>query len=147
MESGGGFDQLEEVVLGACSGQVEWPARIAAGIYAGVNFAIANPGIVEGLYPDVEGEAKNMARYDRIIARFTGFLQMEAPIEARRPGSTDVALVGGIVGLVGDHLRLGRTDRLAELRPDLVLLVLLPYLGFEEAKSWAERSDPGPLTI
>jgi hypothetical protein len=45
-----------------------------------------------------------------------------------------------MVGLVGDHVRIGRLDRLAELRPELVLLTLLPYLGFEEAQSWANRT-------
>jgi hypothetical protein len=55
------------------------------------------------------------------------------------PASTDEALVAGIVGLVGDHVRIGRVERLAELRPELVLLVLLPYLGFAEAQAWANR--------
>jgi hypothetical protein len=142
MEASGDLIRLEEVVLGACSGEAEWPARIAAGIYAGVDFAIANPEIVESLSSDLEGEAERIAGYERVIGRFTGFLQAVAPLGDRLPGSTDTALVGGIVGLVGDHLRLGRAERLAELRPDLVLLVLLPYLGFAEAKSWADRVDP-----
>ena len=42
-----------------------------------------------------------------------------------------------MVGLVGDHLRIRRLDRLEELRPELVLLTLLPYLGF-----WRRRSGP-----
>jgi hypothetical protein len=142
MEGPGELVQLEEVVLGACAGEAEWPARIAAGVYAGVDFAIANPEVIESLSSDLEGEAERIARYERLIARFTGFLQAQAPLGERLPGSTDTALVGGIVGLVGDHLRLGRTERLSELRPDLVLLVLLPYLGFAEAKSWADRVDP-----
>jgi len=44
-----------------------------------------------------------------------------------------------MVGLVGDHLRIGRTDRLQELRPEIILLTLLPYLGFSEAQGWANR--------
>jgi hypothetical protein len=143
MNAGGALDQLEEVVSGACSAQGEWPAGIAAAVYAGVDFAIAHPEIVEGLYPDLEGGVKNLSRYEALISRFTGLLQSQAPVNSRRPGSTDVALIGGVVGLVGDHLRLGRAAPLSELRPDLVLLVLLPYLGFAEAKSWAERLDAG----
>jgi hypothetical protein len=139
MEDSGELVHLEEVVLGACSGELEWPARIAAGIYAGVDFAIAHPEVLESFASDLEGEAERIARYEQLIRRFTGFLQAQAPLEQRLPGSTDVALVGGIVGVVGDHLRLGRLDRLAELRPDLVLLVLLPYLGFAEAKNWVNR--------
>jgi hypothetical protein len=142
MEASGELIQLEEAVLGACSLEAEWPAQIAAGIYAGVDFAIANPGVLDGFYSELESEAGNVARYEVLIHRFTGFLQSRAPQEERLPGSTDTALVGGVFGLVGDHLRLGRTDRLVELRSDLVLLVLLPYLGFAEAKGWADRVDP-----
>jgi hypothetical protein len=131
--------RLQEAVLAACSGEASWPAQIAAGVYAGVDFAIAHPEIVESFTSDLEGEAESIARYETVIRQFTAFLQAKAPLGERLPGSTDVALVGGIVGLVGDHLRLGRVDRLAQLRPDLVLLVLLPYLGFAEAKSWADR--------
>ncbi|HVT00584.1 MAG TPA: hypothetical protein VHE08_08720 [Solirubrobacterales bacterium] len=139
MDDSRGLIQLEEVVLRACSAEAEWPARIAAGVYAGVDFAIAHPEIADGFASELEGEAERIARYEAIIRRFTGFLQAQAPVGKRLPGSTDAALVGGVVGLVGDYLRLGRADRLEELRPDLVLLVLLPYLGFAEAKSWANR--------
>lgn len=140
MEDSGGLIQLEEIVLRACSSKAEWPARIAAGVYAGVDFAIAHPEIFKSFTSPLEGQAESLARYDALIRRFTGFLQAQAPLDDRLPGSTDTALVGGVVGLVGDHVRLGRTERLTELRPDLVLLVLLPYLGFAEAKSWADRA-------
>ncbi len=133
---------LEDAVLGACRAEADWPARIAAGVYAGVDFAILNPDVLEAISSDLDSEAERIERYEAVIGRLTRFMQAEAPIDRRRPGSTDEALVGGIVGLVGDHLRLGRTDRLAELRPDLVLLVLLPYLGFDEAKSWANGVEP-----
>ena len=83
--------------------------------------------------------------YERAVSRFARFLQLRAPAGTRLPGSTDEALVAGIVGLVGDHIRLDRLDRLADLRPELVLLTLLPYLGFAEAQRWANemaRSRP-----
>ncbi len=80
-----------------------------------------------------------MRRYERVIGRLAGFIQIKAPADNRLPGSTDEALVAGIVGLVGDHIRIGRLDRLSELRPELVLLTLLPYLGFFEAQRWANQ--------
>jgi hypothetical protein len=101
VEASGELIRLEEVVLGACSGQVEWPARVAAGIYAGVDFAIAHPEVVDCLWSDLDDDAGNLARYERIISRFTGFLQAKAPVDERLPGSTDRALVGGILGMVG----------------------------------------------
>jgi hypothetical protein len=131
---------LETAVLNACAAEGEWPAQIAAGIYAGVDFAIANPAVARMLTIDAAVEANCMRRYERVIGRLTGFIQVKAPTDTRLPGSTDEALVAGIVGLVGDHIRIGRLDRLAELRPELVLLTLLPYLGFTEAQLWANRS-------
>jgi len=131
---------LETAVLRACAAAEEWPAKIAAGVYAGVDFAIDNPAIARALTLDAAGKAESMRHYERLIGRFAGFIQIEAPIGTRLPGSTDEALVAGILGLVGDHIRIGRLDRLAELRPELVLLTLLPYLGFAEARDWADRA-------
>lgn len=130
---------LETAVLDACAGASEWPAQIAAGIYAGVDFAIANPTVARALTIDAAVEADCMRRYERVIGRLAGFIRIKAPLAARLPGSTDEALVAGIVGLVGDHIRVGRLDRLAELRPELVLLTLLPYLGFSEAQRWSNQ--------
>lgn len=127
-------------MLDACGREEEWPAQIAAGIYAGVDFAIANPSVARDFAFDAATEADRVHGYERAIGRLAGFIQIKAPIEARLPASTDEALVAGIVGLVGDHIRVGRLDRLAELRPELVLLTLLPYLGFSEAQRWANRA-------
>lgn len=130
---------LETAVLDACGVEGEWPAQVAAAIYAGVDFAIANPTVARTLTIDAAAEADCMSRYERVIGRLAGFIQIKAPRDARLPGSTDEALMAGIVGLVGDHIRIGRLDRLAELRPELVLLTLLPYLGFTEAQRWANQ--------
>lgn len=127
---------LETAVLAACDREEEWPAQIAAGITAGVDYAIANPDLVETLATDAPAGADTLRRYETVIDRLTGLLRLKAPA-GRLPGSTDEALVAGVVGLVGDHLRIGRLDRLQELRPELVLLTLLPYLGFAEAQRWA----------
>jgi hypothetical protein len=132
---------LEEAVLSACAREDQWPASIAAGIYAGVDYAIAHPEIVDMLAVDAPRGSDSLRRYETLIARLAGFLRVKAPTDGRLPGATDEALVAGMVGLVGDHLRIGRQDRLEELRPELVLLTLLPYLGFAEAQKWANAVD------
>ncbi|HEU5106768.1 MAG TPA: hypothetical protein VFU11_13135 [Solirubrobacterales bacterium] len=131
---------LEEAVLAACAREDEWPAQIAAGIYAGVDYAIANPEVIETLASEDAPGSDVLRRYESVIGRLAGFLRVKAPADERLPGATDEALVAGVVGLVGDHLRIGRLDRLEELRPELVLLTLLPYLGFAEAKKWADEA-------
>jgi hypothetical protein len=130
---------LETAVLDACGQATEWPAQVAAGVYAGIDFAIANPAVARALTIDGSAEADCMRRYERVIGRLAGFIQVNAPAGTRLPGATDEAMVAGIVGLVGDHIRIGRLDRLDELKPELVLLTLLPYLGFSEAQRWANQ--------
>lgn len=135
----GPLGQFENTVLSACAARDEWPAQIAAGVNAGVDFVIANPElahnwVIEPFTSDYQ------SRYDAIIGRLAEFIRRRAPIEARLPASSDQALVAGIVGLVGDHIRIGRFDRLAELKPELIQLILLPYLGFVESQRWANKS-------
>lgn len=132
---------LESAVLDACAAEAEWPAQVAAGIYAGVDFAVANPEVAETLAGDAPGDVDSLGRYESVVGRLAGFLRAKAPLDQRLPGATDETLVAGMIGLVGDHLRVGRMDRLLELRPELVLLTLLPYLGFSEAQAWANRAE------
>ena len=42
--------ELEASVAAACLTQEEWPARVAAGIYAGVDYAIDHPTVVDALH-------------------------------------------------------------------------------------------------
>lgn len=131
--------KLEEAVLSACAREDQWPASIAAGICAGVDFAIAHPEVAESLAVGAPPGSETLQRYESVIARLAGFLRAKAPPDGKLPGATDETLVAGMIGLVGDHLRIGREDRLRELRPELVLLTLLPYLGFAEARKWANQ--------
>jgi hypothetical protein len=128
---------LETAILDACAGPAEWPAQIAAGVYAGVDFVVDNPAAAQALTAGASTGLDYKRRYDSLVGRLTGFLRVRAPHDRRLPVSTDEAMVAGVVGLVGDHVRIGRIERLTELRPELVLLTLLPYLGFAEAQRWA----------
>ncbi|HXQ88725.1 MAG TPA: hypothetical protein VN733_03715 [Solirubrobacterales bacterium] len=132
--------KLETSVLEACAGEEHWPAQVAAGIYAGIDYAIAHPEVAETLAYDSTAEVESIRRYESVVGRLAGFLRAKAPSDERLPVATDETLVAGMVGLVGDHLRIGRLDRLEQLRPELVLLTLLPYLGFDEAQRWANQT-------
>jgi hypothetical protein len=129
---------LEAAVLDACETEQEWPAQVAAGVCAGIDHAIENPEVAELLAYEGGPKPKSLRRHERVIGRFAGLLRGRAPASERLPGSTDEALMAGMVGLVGDYLRIGRRERLEELRPELVLLTLLPYMGFSEAQRWAD---------
>ncbi len=130
---------LEACVAAACRPREEWPAQVAAGIYAGVGFAIDHPAVVDALLVLETTETASSSRYSGTLEGLARLISRDAPEGSRLPGSTDEVLVAGIVGLIGDHLRVGRFEALEALRPDLVLLALLPYLGFDEAREWANR--------
>jgi hypothetical protein len=130
---------LEASVACACRSHDEWPAQVAAGIYAGVEFSIEHPTVVDAVLVLAREESRSPGAYTGTISRLAALISRDAPVGSRLPGSTDEALVAGIVGLVGDHVRVGRFEDLRALRPDLVLLALLPYLGFADAQEWANR--------
>lgn len=131
--------RLEAAVIEGCSAEDDWPAQVSGGIYAGIDFAIANPDVVEWLTFDRSGGC-SLDRYQAAISSLSALLRERAPIDKGLPKVTGEAVIGGVVGLVGEQLRLGRADRLRELRPEFVLLTLLPYMGFEEARNWANRA-------
>lgn len=137
---GAALQQFETRVLTACAAQETWPAQVAAAVYAGVDFVTENPDLAHDWVVDTASNIDYESQYEWVIARVTQLIRMRAPIGARLPASSDEALVAGIVGLVGDHVRIGRFDRLTELRPELVQLTLLPYLGFVESRRWANRA-------
>lgn len=137
------LDDLAASVAAACRPREEWPAQVGAGIYAGVEFAVGHPAVVDALLVLETDEKSSSSGYTRTIERLAGLISRTAPAGSRLPGTTDEALVAGIVGLVGDHVRVGRLEALEALRPDLVLLALLPYLGFDEARTWANRFAAG----
>ncbi len=139
----GELTELETAMLDACHGHDQWPAQIAAGINAGIDFVVARPEVAQHLIMR-PGEGPERWRYERIIGRLAGFLRVNAPPRPSLPSLTDEALVGGIVGLVGDHVRVDRLDRLSQLRSELVLLTLLPYLGFDEAQRWTTLTSREP---
>ena len=134
---------LEASVASACQPREEWPAQVGAGIYAGVEFAIGHPAVVDALLVLETEEKASPSGYTGTIERLARLISRDAPEGSRLPGTTDEALVAGIVGLVGDHVRVGRLEALEALRPDLVLIALLPYLGFAGAREWANRFAAG----
>lgn len=133
----GALGLLETFVMTACDAEAEWPAQIAAGVAAGVDFVVANPALATVWVEETAGEGPYRGRYERLVARLCHLIRLRAPRDPRLPLVTDEARVAGMVGLVGDHIRIGRIDRLVALKPELVLVALLPYLGFGEAREWA----------
>jgi hypothetical protein len=134
------FGQLRAAVLAACRAELEWPARVVAGIHATLHFAIANPSKARVLTVDATASSTGEDPHRRMIEDLSVLLAAGAPRDKRLPVSTDTALVSGIATMIGVHIRADRPERLREMAPELVYLTLLPYLGFAEARRWADTA-------
>jgi hypothetical protein len=130
------LEQLKDAVREACAGQDEWPARVAAGIRGAVDHCVANPGAAQTLVIDTR-TAGGDRDYREMVVVFAELVDGGVP-GTRAPGPGDEALIAAIASIVAHHLRSERLDRLEEAVPELVCLALLPHLGFDEAKGWAE---------
>ena len=87
--------------------------------------------------------AEGEGDYLEMVDGFAEFIDGEVDSAQRSAGPTDEALVGAIASIVAYHLRSERLDRLEEPVPELVCLALLPYLGFDGAKGWADTDGSG----
>jgi len=144
-EFSGAVGRLQVAVLEACQREKTWPAKVAAGVGATVEFAATQPETarlltIESLVRRPDGGE----RYSRTIEHFAELLRAEAPSDRRRPKSTEQALVGGIGRVLAEHLRSGDCAALRRSAPELVELLLVPYVGRAEARAWAEKSAPDP---
>ncbi len=139
-EFSGAVGRLQVAVLEACQREKTWPAKVAASVGATVDFAAAEPDAarlltIESLVQRPDGGE----RYARTIEHFAELLGAEAPSDRRRPKSTELALVGGIARTLADHLRSNDFAGLRRSVPELVELILVPYVGRAEARNWAKQ--------
>ncbi len=132
--------RFEAAVLDACGQCTEWPAKVAAGIYAALDFAVADEAASTRLtFERPPSGLEERRRYTEMMDCFAELLGAEAP--KHRPAAMDRAVIRSVAAMVAEHVRSDRPQRLTAIGPELVQLVLQPYLSFEEAKSWAERTS------
>jgi hypothetical protein len=133
------FHQLQDAVRGACRRQAAWEGKVVAGIAVALEFAATEPG--KALALTVEARRPNFGERNPeqvVLAYFSERLSAVAPAVARKPISTDQSIVESIAVFIRGHLLGGTEARLPATAPDLVYLALMPYLGLEEARRWAD---------
>lgn len=130
-------------VHAACDGTGEWPARIRAAIGA-VLAALTEASALARAFA-IEGIGASMALAERQFAALDRFAELlregrrEFPAAARLPEATERALVGGIASIISGCLLAEEPQAIDRLEPELVELVLIPYLGEAEARRLASE--------
>ncbi len=132
------IDRLWQDVTAACEAPGEWPQKVRAAL-AAVLAALAEASPLARVFA-IEGTAASLALIERQHAAFDRFAALlregrrHYPETAALPEAIELALVGGIASIVSRCLLAEEPQAIDALEPQLVELVLAPYLGAEEAR-------------
>ncbi len=134
-------DHILDSMRAAASAFEEWPQKVRAALATMLRFLAGEPELARlcMIEPPAAG-GEIAARHRATMQRFVEILRAGRPGHSGDrplPEVTEETLVGGIVSLIVREISAGRTEQLEELLPDLVELILSPYLGAEEAERLA----------
>lgn len=131
------FDRLIGEVEDAMDLEAPWPRQVESGVEAALGFVIESAGAARVFA--VEAPAVGPPAIDRYIVaieRIVALLRLgrERSREAAAlPALTEAVLVAGAVSLVTAALLAEEQERLPDLQAGLVEVLLLPYVGSDEA--------------
>jgi len=128
-------DHIRATTLGAPGASEPWPDRVRTRLGA-LLVALAQDPAVASFYlvEPLSAGGKIAARYRDAMQLLAYTLRPDSPPCEADMEVRDQALIGGVTTLIVRRLNSGGATRLPELLPDLVELVLAPYLGREEAR-------------
>jgi AcrR family transcriptional regulator len=136
------FARFIERITGACAAEARWEDKATAAIGAAVEFATHSPEQVRLLTLDTiaaDGETaqRGLAAAEQLATMLRGGREHH-PQAMDLPEVTERFLVSAIAGAVNRRLLSG--ESLVGLEPQLVFLVLTPYVGTAVAARQAEKS-------
>ncbi len=119
-----------------------WPKQVRARLATLLEILARDPAVARFYLVEPLSAGGDLA------ARYRDAMQLLAETVRPREGPADMdvevrdqALMGGVATLIARRLKAGGADRLGELLPDLVELVLAPYLGRPEAQRLARSAS------
>ncbi|HEX2095877.1 MAG TPA: helix-turn-helix domain-containing protein [Solirubrobacterales bacterium] len=129
---------VREAMLAAPGAAAPWPERVAPRLAALLD-VLARDAVVTRCYlaEPLAAGGEVSARYREAMRLLATTLRSEPPPSDHDLEVRDRVTMGGVTTLLLRRLNAGAIDRLPELLPDLVELVLAPYTGREEAKRLA----------
>jgi AcrR family transcriptional regulator len=135
---------LHRALVEASAPHAEWADRVAARLGATLEVFAANPDLARIIPIEAPRAGEEVAeRYRLGATRALAVLTADQPPspDTRKPTETvEYAVIGGVAALIADRVQAGEGARLPSLLPDLVELVLTPYLGREAAVAVARRA-------
>jgi AcrR family transcriptional regulator len=138
------FDRFVAHLFRACAAQPTWPAKVTAAVGIAIDLAVRSPHeaqllIVDAVAADPDLGLRVLASNDFLVGLLRNGRE-QCPGAASLPELTERAQIGATASVIGHRLLSGQADRLPALKPELVQLILIPYLGLEEAARAAASS-------
>jgi AcrR family transcriptional regulator len=131
------FECLLALILRACATEREWPGKVRASIAAIFAFAKETPDELRLLTLNALATDLTIARQvvdsNAHLAALLRDGRRHTPLGPALPDLTEEALVGAVSSILAGRLLEGGAEGLAGLEPELVQLVLTPYIGVQEA--------------
>jgi AcrR family transcriptional regulator len=136
-------DHILDSMRAAAGSFDEWPQQVRAALATVLRFLSEEPELARlcMIEPAAAG-GEIAARHRETMQRFVEILRAGRPAHAGErplPEVTEETLVGGAISLIVRELSAGRANQLEQLLPDLVELILSPYVGAEEAERLARQ--------
>jgi AcrR family transcriptional regulator len=132
------LERLLWEATGACERPAPWPLRLRAGLRAVLSSLVESASLARVL--TVEADAAGLPLAERRLVALDEFARLmrsgreDFPAAAPLPEVTERLLVGGVASLLRQRLLREEPTATASLETELVELLLIPYLGREEAR-------------
>lgn len=128
---GDGVERLEAAVSTAAGGEVEWPARVSAGLRAGLRFLAADPDLAHLLLVESLAAARPARlEHERSLGRLAEALRQPHG-DAGEGISEETArlLAGGLASHLSGRVLAGEAERLPEHHDLLLRYLLAPHFA------------------
>jgi AcrR family transcriptional regulator len=136
-------DHIRASMRAAAESFGDWPQQVRAALATMLRFLASEPELARlCMIEPVAAGGEIAARHRASMQGFVAILKAGRPQhggERPLPEATEETLVGGIASLIVREISAGRSAELEKLLPDLVELILAPYLGIEEAERLARE--------
>lgn len=139
------LERLWTEVIGAGDAAEDWPDGVRSAVHAVLAIFVEASPLARVFM--VEATAASMAAAERqyaFLGRLADLLlrgRAAYPRAALLPPATERLLVGGVASVISEHLLAEEPAALPALEPQLVEVLLMPYLGLDEARRQALRPD------
>lgn len=139
------FARLLALLLHACATERDWPQKTRASMAALFAFAKEAPDELRLLTLDALATDLTIARQvvdsNAHLAALLRQGRRHTPLGDALPDLTEEALVGAVSAVIAGRLLESGVEGLDGLEPELVQLVLTPYIGAREAARVAGSSE------